>query len=144
MSDGVLVLIAGGSHRPSPGRANSHSLSGYDTTAAVLSSLLFYLVGTPSAYSRLQGEVDKFVPRGETPSLKRFSEMHYLDACMRATFFSTHLIRELLTPSGIQKRGASVISACNEWFPSVKLSPRPSSRQNDWSLVSGHRQHTSV
>ena len=66
VSDGVLAVIAGS-----------------DTTAAVTTSILYSLMRNPSAYKRLQAEVDRFYPRGENSlDPQHHKDMHYLDAVM--------------------------------------------------------------
>lgn len=61
---------------------SSSFLLGSDTTATVLSSLFFYLLRDPKKFEQLRAEVDRFYPRGEEITVKRFGDMDYLDACV--------------------------------------------------------------
>jgi hypothetical protein len=80
--DASLVVIAGTVPRFILIQALTFiAFLGADTTATVLSSLVFYLLDRPSAYRRLQAEVDKFTLCG-TPSLEHLPEMNYLEACV--------------------------------------------------------------
>lgn len=55
---------------------------GSDTTSTVLASLFFYLLQHPKKFGQLRAEVDRFYPRGEEITVKHFSEMDYLEACI--------------------------------------------------------------
>lgn len=64
VSDGVTALVAGS-----------------DTTAGVTTMILYSLMRNPSAYKRLQAEVDSFYPRGENSlDPQHHKNMYYLDA----------------------------------------------------------------
>lgn len=64
--DGVLAVVAGS-----------------DTTSIVLTSLFFCILTHPDTYEKLQNEVDRFYPQGESPSSTELHrEMHYLHAVM--------------------------------------------------------------
>ena len=66
VSDGVLALIAGS-----------------DTTAIVTAMTVYSLLRNPTAYKRLQQEVDRFYPRGEDSlDSKHYKNMTYLEAVM--------------------------------------------------------------
>ncbi|KAF8442381.1 cytochrome P450 [Boletus edulis BED1] len=63
-SDGVLTIVAGS-----------------DTTATTLSSLFWALLSHPTAYRRLQAEVDRYYPPGEdASSTTHHPQMQYLNA----------------------------------------------------------------
>ena len=67
-SDGVLAIVAGS-----------------DTTATILSSLFWALLSHPTAYRRLQAEIDRYYPPGEDAlSTAYHPEMQYLNAVMWA------------------------------------------------------------
>ena len=67
-SDGVLAIVAGS-----------------DTTATVLSSLFWALLTHPTAYRRLQAEVDRYYPPGEDAlSTAHHPHMKYLNSVMWA------------------------------------------------------------
>ncbi|KAF9237655.1 cytochrome P450 [Melanogaster broomeanus] len=67
-SDGVLAIVAGS-----------------DTTATTLSSLFWGLLHTPTAYRRLQAEIDYYYPFGEdASSTVHHHQMSYLNAVMCA------------------------------------------------------------
>lgn len=58
-------------------------LAGSDTTATVLSSIMYCLMRNPAAYKRVQEEVDKFYPVGEDSlDPKHIPEMRFLEAVM--------------------------------------------------------------
>jgi len=64
VSDGVLAIVAGS-----------------DTTATTLSSVFWCLMSHPTAYRRLQAEVDKYMPPGENAlDTTHHPHMHYLNA----------------------------------------------------------------
>ena len=66
MSDSVTAIVAGS-----------------DTTAAVLSSIMYCLLSNPSAYERLLAEVDGFSLSGEDRvDAVHLPELHYLEAVM--------------------------------------------------------------
>jgi len=56
--------------------------AGSETSKAVLSSLFYYLLCNPEKLDRLQQEIDRFYPPGESLSSHNFHEMSYLDACI--------------------------------------------------------------
>ena len=65
-SDGVTALIAGA-----------------DTTATVLSCIMYCLLRNPAAYKKLQEEVDRFYPTSEDSiDPKHHPDMHYMEAVM--------------------------------------------------------------
>lgn len=67
-ADGVLAIVAGS-----------------DTTATTLSSLFWALLSHPTAYRRLQAEVDRYYPPGEdAASTAHHPRMNYLNAVMWA------------------------------------------------------------
>lgn len=73
--DGVLAIVAGS-----------------DTTATTLSSLFWALLSHPTAYRRLQAEVDRYYPPGEdASSTTHHLQMKYLNAVMWAipSFYNT-------------------------------------------------------
>ena len=59
-------------------------VAGSDTTATVMSNILYYLISTPSVYKRLQEEIDRVFPRGEGDALDstRLAECQLLNAVM--------------------------------------------------------------
>ena len=58
-------------------------IAGSDTTATVLSCIMYCLLRNPAAYTRLQVEVDKFYPANEDSlDPKHLSEMYFLEAVM--------------------------------------------------------------
>ncbi|KAH7927912.1 cytochrome P450 [Leucogyrophana mollusca] len=84
-SDGVLAIVAGS-----------------DTTSTTLSSLFWFLLSNPSAYHRLQAEVDKYFPPGENAlDTTHHQQMSYLNAVINETL---RLFPPVL--SGSQRGGA--------------------------------------
>ncbi|KAI0067765.1 high nitrogen upregulated cytochrome P450 monooxygenase 2 [Artomyces pyxidatus] len=76
--------------RPSLAELTSDSIlavrAGSDKTALVLTALFYYLLRHPSAYKRLQDEVDSVFQRGEEPvDSAKLSEMAWLNACINET-----------------------------------------------------------
>ncbi|KIK98681.1 hypothetical protein PAXRUDRAFT_31013 [Paxillus rubicundulus Ve08.2h10] len=68
-SDGVLAIVAGS-----------------DTTATTLSSLFWALLDNPTAYRRLQEEIDRYYPPGEDAvSTAHHQQMNYLNAVINET-----------------------------------------------------------
>ncbi|KAF9223441.1 cytochrome P450 [Gyrodon lividus] len=68
-SDGVLAIVAGS-----------------DTTATTLSSLFWALLDNPTAYRRLQEEIDHYYPPGEDAlSTAHHQQMNYLSAVINET-----------------------------------------------------------
>ena len=65
VNDGILTMVAGS-----------------DTTSGTLTGLFACLLSNPAAYEKLQAEVDRFYPAGETITTKHFKEMHYLNAVL--------------------------------------------------------------
>ena len=66
MADGMLAIIAGS-----------------DTTAIVLSHLLYYMMRHPGCAERLRREIDGAFPGSEDPiDFARLAELPYLNACM--------------------------------------------------------------
>ncbi|KAJ7266574.1 cytochrome P450 [Mycena rebaudengoi] len=67
--------------------ANSRvaNIAGSDTTATVLSNILFYLLSNPESYARLQAEVDEAFPRGseEPNNSATLANMAYLNAVIK-------------------------------------------------------------
>ncbi|ETW83732.1 hypothetical protein HETIRDRAFT_472015 [Heterobasidion irregulare TC 32-1] len=58
-------------------------IAGSDTTATVLTALLYYLLSDKTAYARLQAEVDSAFPQGEEPlDAVKMAGMEYLNACI--------------------------------------------------------------
>ncbi|RPD57205.1 high nitrogen upregulated cytochrome P450 monooxygenase 2, partial [Lentinus tigrinus ALCF2SS1-7] len=56
-------------------------IAGSDTASMTLTSLFYCLLTNPEAYSKLQAEVDKFYPAGESTSDTQYHrDMHYLQA----------------------------------------------------------------
>ena len=54
-----------------------------DTTATVVTNIMYCLLRHPDVYKRLQAEVDKFYPPGEDSlDSKHIKDMHYLEAVM--------------------------------------------------------------
>ena len=72
------------------GIAVALSTAGSDTTAITLSMLLYYLMTAPSAYKRLQQEIDSLFS-GKAASATSFAyndvqQLPYLDSCIKETF----------------------------------------------------------
>ncbi|KAH7913197.1 cytochrome P450 [Hygrophoropsis aurantiaca] len=68
-ADGVLAIVAGS-----------------DTTATTLSSLFWFLLNNPITYRRLQAEVDKYYPPGESAlDTTHHQQMSYLNAVINET-----------------------------------------------------------
>ena len=65
VNDGILTMVAGS-----------------DTTSGTLTGLFACLLSNPDAYRKLQAEVDRFYPPGETITTKHHKEMHYLNAVL--------------------------------------------------------------
>jgi Cytochrome P450 len=64
--DGLLAIVAGS-----------------DTTSNTLTAVLYFLLHNPSAYGRLQEEVDSAFPSGEEPlDVSILSHMEWLNGCM--------------------------------------------------------------
>ncbi|PIL29990.1 cytochrome P450 [Ganoderma sinense ZZ0214-1] len=68
VNDGILTMVAGS-----------------DTTSGTLTGLFACLLSNPDAYRKLQAEVDRFYPPGETITTKHHKEMHYLNAVLNET-----------------------------------------------------------
>ena len=66
VDDGILAIVAG-----------------TDTTTSAITSLFFLLMTHPDRYAKLQGEIDKYYPRGEDAAdTKHHRHMPYLHAVM--------------------------------------------------------------
>ncbi|OCH88922.1 high nitrogen upregulated cytochrome P450 monooxygenase 2 [Obba rivulosa] len=66
INDGVLAILAGS-----------------DTTANVLTNLFYFLLSNPVEYQRLQAEIDKYYPRGESAfDVKHHQSMPILNAAI--------------------------------------------------------------
>ena len=66
INDGILAIIAGA-----------------DTTANVLTNLIYLLLRNPSEYKRLQAEIDKYYPAGDNAlDTKHHQNMPILNAVM--------------------------------------------------------------
>lgn len=66
IADGMVAIIAGS-----------------DTTATMLSHLLYFMLRYPQCGERLQKEIETTFPHGEDPvDFARLGEMPYLNACM--------------------------------------------------------------
>ncbi|KAI0265912.1 high nitrogen upregulated cytochrome P450 monooxygenase 2 [Gloeopeniophorella convolvens] len=58
-------------------------VAGSDTTSTTSTALIHYLVTTPTAYERLQREVDGAFPHDEEPlDVSKLSELEWLNACI--------------------------------------------------------------
>ncbi|KAI0265867.1 high nitrogen upregulated cytochrome P450 monooxygenase 2 [Gloeopeniophorella convolvens] len=58
-------------------------IAGSDTTSAVLTAIIHYLLRYPEAYERLQKEVDAAFPPGEEPlDVVKLSQMEWLNGCI--------------------------------------------------------------
>ena len=58
-------------------------VSGSDTTSSALTSIIYYLLLSPTAYENLQGEVDDAFPSGEEPlDTLKLSKLEWLNGCM--------------------------------------------------------------
>ncbi|KAI9462028.1 high nitrogen upregulated cytochrome P450 monooxygenase 2 [Russula earlei] len=67
--DGLLAIIAGS-----------------DTTSSSLTGTIYYLLLNPTAYDRLQKEVDSAFPNGEEPlDVVKLSQMEWLNGCINET-----------------------------------------------------------
>ncbi|TFY79311.1 hypothetical protein EWM64_g4697 [Hericium alpestre] len=93
-NDGILAIIAGS-----------------DTTATILSALVFHLLSNPTAYERLQAEVDAAFPQGEEPhDTAKMAGMEYLNACLNEALRLTPAIPNG-SPRGVpQGEGPQIIS----------------------------------
>ncbi|KAH9056336.1 cytochrome P450 [Lactarius vividus] len=123
------------SERPSPADvAKDGSLAiiaGSDTTSSVLTAVLYCLLCNPSAYERLQAEVDEAFPSGEEPlDVTKLSQMEWpkwlhvgcahVEANLEESIFAAVDSNETLrlqppVPSGSQRRvdkgkGTKIIS----------------------------------
>lgn len=58
--------------------------AGHDTTAGLLSFLVFHLIRNPDAYAKVQGEVDR-VLRGGAMIVDHLNELPYIHACLLET-----------------------------------------------------------
>lgn len=63
-------------------------VAGSDTVSSTLTSTFFCLLAHPDKYARLQEEIDRFFPPGESIPLtaERMRGMHYLQAVMLVAF----------------------------------------------------------
>lgn len=78
-ADGVLAIVAGS-----------------DTTATTLSTLFWALLSHPTAYRRLQAEVDRYYPPGEDAvSTVHHPRMNYLNAvmCVLLLFLTLNIVK---------------------------------------------------
>jgi len=58
-------------------------IAGSDTTSSVLTAIIYYLLLNPTAYERLQGEVDGAFPSGEEPlDAVKLSQLEWLNGCI--------------------------------------------------------------
>ena len=65
VNDGILAMVAGA-----------------DTVSSMLTSVFACLLANPEIYEKLQEEVDKFYPPGESLRTKHHQDMQYLTAVM--------------------------------------------------------------
>ncbi|KAI9462029.1 high nitrogen upregulated cytochrome P450 monooxygenase 2 [Russula earlei] len=61
-------------------------LAGSDSTSNTLTGIIYYLLLNPTAYDRLQEEVDSVFPNGEEPlDVLKLSQMEWLNGCINET-----------------------------------------------------------
>lgn len=63
-----------------------HRFAGSDTTAIAMRAVLYFLMKTPTAYRRLQEEIDNAVAKGELSSPVKYAEaiqLPFLCACIK-------------------------------------------------------------
>jgi len=69
-----------------PSRLTIHSIAGSDTTAAAINAILYHLMRTPSAYAKLQKEIDVAREENKLSENVQYSEaepLPYLVACCK-------------------------------------------------------------
>ncbi|TCD68353.1 hypothetical protein EIP91_010991 [Steccherinum ochraceum] len=101
-------------------------LAGSDTTAATLSSIMFYLIQDPHSYKKLQNEVDTFYPPGDSAlDCKYHSQMPFLEAVINESLRLYPLI-----PTGSQRATKGDGLALNSCY----IPPNTSVRLHTWTI----------
>ncbi|KAI0808391.1 high nitrogen upregulated cytochrome P450 monooxygenase 2 [Fomes fomentarius] len=117
--DGVLAVVAGS-----------------DTTSIVLISLFFCILAHPDTYEKLQNEVDRFYPQGESPSSTELHrEMHYLHAVIQETM---RLFPPV--PGGTQRRVP--LNGIGLTIGSLHIPPGTTVHMSPWCLHRDARNFT--
>ncbi len=95
-------------------------IAGSDTTASVLTAVLYYLLRNPGAYERVQTEVDGAFPSGEEPlDVMTLSQMEWLNGCMWVCGALTRNPEELICCHE-QQRGTSSSTASPKWVATLR------------------------
>lgn len=86
--------------RMSPAEAVSDAImaivAGYDTTATVLTGILYYVIKNPHVYARLREELDEHFQKagGDSLNSSRLGELPYLSAVMFVYLLQIYMQRE--------------------------------------------------
>ena len=87
--------------RMTPAEAVSDAImaivAGYDTTATVLTGILYYVIKNPHVYARLREELDEHFQKagGDSLNSSRLGELPYLSAVMFVYLLYTNIEKSL-------------------------------------------------